>query len=85
MVQKRKVKSLISVKKDYNGLLTALLLFIWWVLCVWAFGLLATSMLVKASTIKNYEWVDNRAEVVFDMSFAPKDNLSGAVNNMYFT
>jgi len=85
MVQKRKVKNLISIKKDYNGLLTALLVLLWWILCIWAVGLLATSMLVKASTIK-YEWVDNKAEVVFDMSFVPENKLSwNVVNNMYLS
>ena len=88
MKQKRKVKSLISSESGSNLLLTTLLFLLWWVLCFWAVSLFTSSVWVEASGPSSevtYEWIDDQVEVVFDLSFAPENDLGNAVSNMYLT
>ena len=86
MKQKRKVKSLNSSKHENWWLLATLLLLLWWVLCFWAVSLFTSSVWVEASSQEyTYKWIDDKVEVIFDLSFAPKNNLRKVVTNMYLT
>ena len=80
----RKVKSLIPIKSKNESLLTSLLLLVWSLLCVWAIGLLASSLLVKASSI-NQEWIENKSEAIYNMEFAKKWDLGNSFNYMYLS
>ena len=90
MEQKRKVKNLISIKSKKDGLLSALLILLWWALFLWAVGLwmpsfFMPSTVVKASVIDFNRWIENNAEEILNMSFAPQSDLSDIKANMYLS
>jgi len=81
----RKVKSLIPIKNKSETLLTGLLLLMWWLLFIWAIGLLVSTVFVNASTVDNKAWIDNKSEVVRIMEFAKSDDLSQPYNYLYLS
>ena len=89
MKQKRKVKSLIFQKKDFNeGLLSALLLILWVVLCLCSATLMTTTSVWAAWLWKplkdiTYSWMDDKVEVLYNLQFSMPNNLSGVVGEMY--
>ena len=72
MKQRRKVKSLLSHKRyGSNFLLTALLLMLSVMLCIWSVSLMTmrTFAADHQFTSITYEWLDDNTEVVYNVDF----------------
>lgn len=89
MKQKRKVKSLIPQKENFNwGFLTALLFVLWVALCLWAASLMSTSSVWAAKLWRDistlsYSGVDDVVEVLYNLDFAKPEDLEKKVAKMY--
>ena len=91
MKQKRKVKSLLSLKKNKKELfLMNLLLILSVSLCIGSALLITTSVWATAddtnicpNDICSYTWLDDKSEVLYRMDFVDPENLEKTVNSMY--
>ena len=91
MKQKRKVKSLLSLKKNKKELfLMNLLLILSVTLCIGSALLITTSVWATADNnngcqggICSYTWLDDNSEVVYKMNFVDPEKLDRTVNSMY--
>ena len=91
MKQKRKVKSLLSLKKDKKEVfIMNLLLILSVTLCIGSALLITTSVWATADNnngcqgdICSYTWLDDNSEVVYKMNFVDPEKLDRTVNSMY--
>lgn len=88
MEQKRKVKSLISKTNNWElWCFSKFLIILSCLLCFWALGLILFPMSFvdaanTASNEVNYQWLEEKKEVLYKLDFVRKTNLSGIVSTV---
>lgn len=88
MKQKRKIKSLLPQKqKGKTYLITALLLFLSLILCLWTAALITSSVWAEDSspvvTQFDYNWLDDNRETLYGIKFIDPSDYEKTISNIF--